>query len=49
MGAPLARLEAQIALPVPLSALVPFGLEDDAVTYKPTETLRATSQMWLTR
>jgi pimeloyl-[acyl-carrier protein] synthase len=49
IGAPLARLEAQIALPRILDALDGFDLATDDVPYNPSSTLRCPAELHLTR
>jgi cytochrome P450 len=49
IGAPLARMEAQIAFPTLLPAIRSHNLADDVVRYNPTATLRAPSELWLER
>jgi cytochrome P450 len=48
LGQPLARLEAQIALPAILDALADFDLAPQDIRYKPTSTLRCPSALLLT-
>jgi cytochrome P450 len=49
IGAPLARMEAQIAFPTLLPAIRGYELVDDEVQYNPTATLRAPARLWLGR
>jgi cytochrome P450 len=49
IGAPLARLEAQIAFPRILDALDGFDLATDDVPYNPSSTLRCPAELYLTR
>jgi pimeloyl-[acyl-carrier protein] synthase len=49
IGAPLARMEAQIAFPKLLTALGSYELDADPVVFNPSATLRAPSELWLTR
>jgi cytochrome P450 len=49
IGAPLARMEAQIAFPMLLPAIRRHELLDDDVRYNPTATLRAPAELWLGR
>jgi cytochrome P450 len=48
IGAPLARMEAQVAFPALLSALSNFELSGE-IGYNPTATLRSPAQLWLER
>jgi len=48
IGAPLARMEAQIAFPALLDALGPFHLAEEP-EYNPTATLRSPAELWLSR
>jgi len=49
IGAPLARLEAQVAFPKLLRELAGYELLERPLTYNPSATLRAPSELWLGR
>ena len=49
IGAPLARMEAQIAFPALLPAIADFDMVTDEIAYNPTATLRAPAELWLGR
>ncbi|SDG38743.1 cytochrome P450 [Pseudonocardia oroxyli] len=49
IGAPLARMEAQLAFPKVLDALRGYELRTEPVAYNPSATLRAPRELWLSR
>jgi pimeloyl-[acyl-carrier protein] synthase len=49
IGAPLARMEAQILFPTLLPAIRGYEMVREEVSYNPTATLRAPTDLWLCR